>query len=276
MSKSDFLDHLRVARNLFLHGSAAAGNLRLDPDALTRALTRAAIWITPSSVKGFRTDDFPELGPDRQRALAEAVQEFDAVARQAPPDAPPTGQQYGEAGAALEKIVAILDLYLPSHEEATPIRNAIAAQDLPPWLLNWDFEVGSDGEGGPAVFVTLYVDETAIPPDQLRQGRVGDGPESPLGPDGCRDSPLAVHPHAVGARVQGRLRIGQEWHSPRTCWTWRSAWPVCGIACFGGYSPPESSGNASKPISLMKPSRIRAMQRPKRACSCASVSLLHR
>jgi hypothetical protein len=167
MSKRDFLDNLRVARNLFVHGGVTTDSRHLDPAASTRALTRAAIWLTPSAVKGFRAEDFQELGTADQRALADAVQEFERVATQVPPDAPATEQQFREAKAALEKVLTILGNYLPNHEEATPIRNALGSLDFPPWVLNWDYEVGSDEDGVPAVWVTLYADEKAVPPDQL-------------------------------------------------------------------------------------------------------------
>jgi hypothetical protein len=167
MSKRDFLDNLRVARNLFVHGGAATDRRHLDPAALTRALTRAAIWLTPSAMKGFRADDFPELGASQQRALAVAVQEFERVATQVPPDAPATDQQFTEAKAALEKILAILGNYIPSHEEANQIRTALASLDYPLWVLNWDYEVGSEEDGAPAVWVTLYADERAVSPEQF-------------------------------------------------------------------------------------------------------------
>jgi hypothetical protein len=163
MSKRDFLDNLRVARNLFVHGGASTDGRRLDP----AALTRAAIWLTPSSVKGFRVGDFPELGTAQQRALADAVQEFERVAKQVPPDGPATDQQFNDAKAALEGILSILGNYLPNHEEAAQIRTALATLDFPPWVLNWDYEVGSDEDGGPAVWITLYADERGFPPDQF-------------------------------------------------------------------------------------------------------------
>jgi hypothetical protein len=167
MSKRDFLDNLRVARNLLVHGGVTTDCRRLDSAALSRALTRAAIWLTPSSVKGFRPADFSELGAPKQQALADAVQEFERVARQVPPDAPATNDQFSEAKAALESVLAILGNYLPSHEEDTEIRTALATVDFPTWVLNWDYEVGSDEDGVPALWVTLYADENAVPPDQF-------------------------------------------------------------------------------------------------------------
>jgi hypothetical protein len=166
MSKRDFLDNLRVARNLLAHGNVTTDSHHLDPAALTRALMRAAIWLTPRAVKGFEAGEFRELGVTQQQSLADAVQEFERVAKLVRPDAPATDQQYAEAKAALEKIVTLLDNYLPSHEEANQIQTALAKVDFPSWLLNWDYEVGSDAEGDPAVYITLYADETAIPPDQ--------------------------------------------------------------------------------------------------------------
>lgn len=154
MSKRDFLNNLRVARNLFVHGGVTAD-------------TRGAIWLTPSSVKGFKADDFQELESVQQRALVDAVQEFERVAQQVPPDAAATDQQFGEARVALERILTILGNYLPSHEEATQIRTALTTLDFPPWVLNWDYEVGSDEDGVPAVWITLYADERAVPPDQF-------------------------------------------------------------------------------------------------------------
>ena len=63
--------------------------------------------------------------------------------------------------------MTILGNYLPSHEEANQIRTALATLDFPSWVLNWDYEVGSDEDGVPAVWVTLYADERTIPPDQF-------------------------------------------------------------------------------------------------------------
>ena len=103
MSKRDFLDNLRVARNLFVHGSVSTDSRYLDAAAVTQALTRAAIWLTPCSVKGFRADDFQELDSAQRGALADAVQEFERVAKQVPPDAPATERQFNEGKGALKR-----------------------------------------------------------------------------------------------------------------------------------------------------------------------------
>lgn len=163
MSKRDFLDNLRRARNLFVHGRATSDSRHLDPAALTRAIIRAAIWLTPRAVEGFNDEDFVELGPARQRALDEAVREFESIARQVPPNAPASDAQVSQAGDALRRMLEILNNYFPTHEEELQIRDALAKLDYPPWVRNWDFEPGSNEYGEPSVWVTLYADESAVP-----------------------------------------------------------------------------------------------------------------
>jgi hypothetical protein len=167
MSKKDFLDNFRLARNLFVHGRATSDSRRLDPEALRRAINRAAIWLTPKAVEGFNEADFSELGPVRQRALADAVDDFERVARQVPPDTPANDTQVAEAGNAIHRMLQILEDYLPTNEEEAQIREALAKLDYPSWVRNWDFEAGSAEDGSPAVWVTLYADESAVPPDHF-------------------------------------------------------------------------------------------------------------
>ncbi len=167
MSKKDFLDNVRLARNLFVHGHATSDSRHLDPAALTRALIRAAIWLTPKAVESFNEADFAELGPVRQRALERAVQEFESIARQVPPDAPASDAQVSQAGDALRRILEILAGYMPTDDEELQIRNALAKLDYPSWVRNWDFESGSNEDGEPSVWVTLYADEGAVSPQLL-------------------------------------------------------------------------------------------------------------
>ena len=167
MSKRDFLDNVRRARNLLVHGRATTDSRKLDPAAFTRAITRAAIWLTPKAVEGFNAADFPELGPARQRALADAVGEFELIARQVPPNAPASDAQIKQAEEALRRALEILANYIATQDEEIQIRDALATLDYPPWIRNWDFEPASDENGEPSVWVTLYADEGAVPPDQL-------------------------------------------------------------------------------------------------------------
>ena len=167
MSKRDFLLNVRLAGNLLEHARVTTDSRHLDPAALASAITRAAIWLSPKAVEGFSEADFVELGPARQRALADAVRAFESVARQVPPAGPATENQVIQAEDALRRILNILASYVPAHEEEAEIRRALAAVEFPSWVRNWDFEPGSDEDGGPSVWVTLYTDESAVPPDLL-------------------------------------------------------------------------------------------------------------
>ena len=124
---------------------------------------RTAIWLTPKSVKGFDANDFHELGPDRQRELQTAVSEFLEVARQVPPKEPASQQQLAAATAAFNKMLSILNLYLPTSEEGTEVEEAIRNVACPAWVANWDYELGTDEDGILAVWVNFYADESVAP-----------------------------------------------------------------------------------------------------------------
>ena len=125
MAKHEFLENLRLARNLFTSPRLMVDDPSLDPQAWERLLFRRAIWLTPRSVAGFDADDFKELGPDRQRELADAVRDFLDVARQVPPTALPTNDQYTRGAAAFHKILAILALYMPMSQVEERFREAV-------------------------------------------------------------------------------------------------------------------------------------------------------
>jgi hypothetical protein len=169
-TKRDFLANFRIARNLFVHPRVEADSPSIDTAATARTLARAAIWLTPKSVAGFNAADFPELGLDRQRELQAAVQDFLAVARQVPATKAATNEQYGNASVAFMKMLEILGPYLPLPEEAKKVETALRKVAFPPWVVNWDYELGSDADGVAAVWVNVYADEQNAPRTQL--GRV--------------------------------------------------------------------------------------------------------
>jgi len=167
MGKRDFLDNLRLAGSLFANARLATDSRHLDPTALARAINRAAIWLTPRATEGFDEADFAELGSTGQQELASSVRKFESVARLVPSNGPATDAQVKEGGEVLQQILGILANYLPTHDEERQIRNALAKVDYPSWVRNWNFEPASNEDGEPSVSVTLYIDEAAIPPEQL-------------------------------------------------------------------------------------------------------------
>ncbi len=163
MSRRDFFEGVRTAHNLLIHANVSAHNGHGDP----AALTRTAIWLTPSAMKGFNEAEFGELSPDTRRELADAVREFERVAREVPLEGAPTSEQIAEATAALEKIRAILKTSLSVGKEATRVESALAKVDYPPWVSSWDYQIGATEYDDPAVWVTVFFEEQAVPPDQL-------------------------------------------------------------------------------------------------------------
>jgi hypothetical protein len=167
MAKQEFLENFRIARNLFVHPRVEADSQHIDTGAIAQVLARAAIWLTPKSVKGFDAADFPELGPDRQRELQDAYQAFLAVAKEVPPAEPATGEQYRNAEIALTKMLRILEPYLPTPDEGRKVAQALKSIEFPPWVVNWDYELGSDEEGGAAVWINLFADRKLASPQDF-------------------------------------------------------------------------------------------------------------
>lgn len=163
-SKQEFLLNLRVARNLFMHPKVTTDSAHLDPNSFQRTLVRAAIWLTPKSVEHFNAADFPELGLDKQRELQDAVRAFLDVAKDVPPDKPPTDQQFGNGQVAFTKILSLLEAYFVAPQEADRVEEAIKTvlTPMPDWALNWDYELASDESGTAAVWLTIYVDEMSF------------------------------------------------------------------------------------------------------------------
>jgi hypothetical protein len=169
-SKEKFLANFRVARNLFFHPRPETNSPIIDTASISDALTRGALWLTPKSVAGFNAGDFPELKADRQAALLSAVQAFKAVASQVPADKPPTKEQYGNAAVAFIAILHILSPYLSNPEESKKVEKALRNVQFPPWVVNWDYELGSSEEGDAAVWVNVFAEGNVARSDYGRFG----------------------------------------------------------------------------------------------------------
>ncbi len=169
-SKEQFLANFRVARNLFFHSGAEADSPIIDTASISDALTRGALWLTPKSVEDFNAADFPELKADRQADLLNAVKAFQAVASQVPADKPPSKEQYGNAATAFIAILNILSPYLPTPEESKKVEKALRNVPFPPWVVNWDYELGSSEEGDAAVWVNVFAEGNVARNDYGRFG----------------------------------------------------------------------------------------------------------
>lgn len=160
MAKQEFLDSFRVARNLFFHPRVDMDSPQLGPQGLESMIARAAIWLTPKSVSGFDPADFPELGVEGQRELEAAVSDFLAVAHLVPPEEPANPEQLAKARDAFAKMLEILGPYVPISEDGEKVEEAFKDIHFPPWVVNWDYELGNDHDGEPAVWVNLFIDDS--------------------------------------------------------------------------------------------------------------------
>ena len=167
MARQEFIDNMRAARNLFAHSKRLVEGLEIDPQTLENRIARAAIWLMPKSVRGFDANDFPKLAPERQHELSEAVREFLAAANEVPVKDLPTPDQIARGSAAFEKIIEILDPYLSMHPEAQRIQEALETVEFPYPVANWDYKIGENHVGDPAVWVTIFVDERVNPARKL-------------------------------------------------------------------------------------------------------------
>lgn len=169
-TKLDFLTNFRIARNLFVHPQVEADSPAVDTSALAGTLARSAIWLTPKSVAGFNAADFSsDLGPEELGELQSAVNDFLAVARNVPPDEPATGEQFTAAAVAFRRMLNILTPYLPLPDESKQVEGVLrgVSDRFPTWVVNWDYELGTDAEGRGAVWVNVYADERSVPWSQL-------------------------------------------------------------------------------------------------------------
>ncbi len=167
MSRQEFLDNYKVARRLFAHPRVQTDSAVTDPKQVEEMIARSAIWLTPKSVQDFDVNDFAALGPERQRELQAAVEDFLAIANQVPPTKPPTQEQLDAARIAFSKIQSILNVYIGTPEEGAQIDAMLQNMVYPPWVANWDYELDNDTYDFPAVRINFFVDETSAPRKEL-------------------------------------------------------------------------------------------------------------
>lgn len=170
LSREKFMDHFRVARNLFVHSMRENHLLSIDPSSVVNVSARGALWLTPRSVEGFDPVFFPELGDSERDSLKSAVHQFEAVASQVPAEKPPTTEQLGEAVVSFSRIVEILNPYFPTMEESEKIQRALRTVRFPDWVVNWDFELGNSQDGEAAVWVSIFIEGFVARSDYGRFG----------------------------------------------------------------------------------------------------------
>jgi hypothetical protein len=166
MSKPEFLRNVRVAKNLYGNQRVTADSPAVNIAESGKALSCAAIWLTPKSVEHFNAADFPELG-EKQAALQDSVLAFRTIAKEIPRDEPATNEQLGNAKVAFERVLEIIEPYLPTPEEGKSVEAALAGFQYPNWVITWNYELGSDEDGTAAMWLNVYADEETAPRGKL-------------------------------------------------------------------------------------------------------------
>ncbi len=46
------------------------------------------------------------------------------------------------------------------------VAQALRSIEFPPWVVNWDYELDTDEEGSPVVWVNIFADESAASPKE--------------------------------------------------------------------------------------------------------------
>jgi hypothetical protein len=160
MAKAEFINGVKVAAR-FLSPKAETDDDKLNPEKLQTKLLNAALWLTPSAVKGFDARDFPELSDTVRGQLSAAVERFRSVAKEVPPTQPPTAAQIKAGLTAFLAILGILQPYLPSDAARKRVTDALSKLRLPDDVVAIQYELALDSSGDPAVRLWVIVKDEA-------------------------------------------------------------------------------------------------------------------
>jgi len=179
-----FLSNFRAARNLFDHASAADGEA--SPERL-----RSAVWLAPSSVADFQPDDFPELDPDRRTEVELAIEAFLSVARGVPADRLPSPEEYRAGIATFSRLLELLGSYVRLWEEAERVETVLRGVSFEPWIVNWDYEFGTNSNDEETLRIDVFTDDSPLPSGSLGEAssRISDVVRVGLSDNGIRIRP---------------------------------------------------------------------------------------
>jgi hypothetical protein len=166
MSLPHFLSNLRTARNVVYQ--AVTGLAFNDPNKIRRLLRAYPFWFTPAVLEGYDPEELSFLTAEQRELLDRNVQEFKAVVADAGGEKPPD-EQVRTAFQLLADIAHPFERLL-----ADPTGDAVLlslwsdAHNFPDYCIGFDYRVGSDSTGDPAIWVWVIVaDETDVVSDEF-------------------------------------------------------------------------------------------------------------
>lgn len=169
MTTAEFLNHFRAAAH-FLTPWEYEGGQPPTPEYLTHAQKYAALWLTPRTVEDFDTSGFYDLSAEQKEALRSDVDQFRALAEQVATAGAATPVQ---AAAGLQLFRAMYRVLGPFRFDRQDIRVARLlgemrrAGEFPPFVVGYEFELGDDHTGDPAVWVWLIVTDESEDQQQV-------------------------------------------------------------------------------------------------------------
>jgi hypothetical protein len=117
--REQFILDVRRAVRLEQKPIVATDSEMINPDAVSRALQRAALWLTPKTVENYDPAEFTALSQDLQDSLRSAVDAFLAAAKTVPSDKAGTAVQFKDGLAAFERLIgAVRQVVLKEWTEA--------------------------------------------------------------------------------------------------------------------------------------------------------------
>ena len=126
-------------------------------------------WLTPATVADLSDGDFVTLSPGQRKELRRAVERFQAIAGSG---SRPTPAEEAGARAALDTILDLLQPYLTP--ESRTVREAIwrawRDEHARDWMPTFDYELGEDWTGDPAIRIWLILnDDVDVEADDTRE-----------------------------------------------------------------------------------------------------------
>ncbi|HEY7429089.1 MAG TPA: hypothetical protein VH682_32980 [Gemmataceae bacterium] len=106
--REEFILDVRRAARLEQKPTVATDSDLINPDMVSKALQRAALWLTPKVVQAYDPAEFATWPPDLQSELHSAVEGFRTVAQTVPTDKPATAAQFKDGLSAFERLTATI------------------------------------------------------------------------------------------------------------------------------------------------------------------------
>src|SRR5208337_4845409 len=117
--REEFILDVRRAARLEQKPTVATDSEMINPDTVSKALQRAALWLTPKTVERYDPAEFTSWAENLQSELRSAVDDFRAVAKAVPPDKAATTAQFRDGLAAFKCLLtAVQHVVLTEWTEA--------------------------------------------------------------------------------------------------------------------------------------------------------------